>query len=130
MKSRRKGRPAGSAARPRQAIAPAVGTPPGRPSQKRPAPRRRRPDPAPPTRWGAAVDALRIERGWTRGRLAAESGVRPTAITDIIRHAAPATTTTLLKLAAALEVDVAELLMTPEARQDWRRLRLEHVGRS
>ena len=101
-----------------------------KPAKRRPDPRRRRPDPAPPTRWGAAVDALRRERGWTRARLAAESGVRPTAITDIIRHAAPTSTTTLLRLAAALDVDVCELMMTAAARADWRERRLAHVGRS
>lgn len=82
MKSSRKGRPAGSAARPRLAIAPAVGNPPGRPS--------------PSSRWGAAVDELLQERGWTQKELAARAGLRPNAITNLVRYGAPTTTTTLL----------------------------------
>ena len=56
--------------------------------------------------------------------------MRQNTLTDLIRHGRHTDTRTLLRLAAALEVDVCELLMTPEARAEWRRIRLEHVGRS
>ena len=84
--------------------------------------------PAPPTRWGAAVRDLMRERGMTQKELAAAADVRPNTVTDIVHHGKPATTTTLFKLAAALDVDVAELMMTPGQRADWRERQQDGLG--
>ena len=89
----------------------------------KPKPRRR--DPAPPTRWGAAVADLMRERGWSQKRLAAEAGLQENALVNVVRHGGHTTTRTLERLAAALDVDVSELLMTRAQRVD-RRERQHH----
>ena len=70
----------------------------------------------PATRWGTAVAALLQERGWTQKQLASAAQLRPNTLTAIIRHGGEADTRTLRRLARVLDVDVAELLMTPEQR--------------
>ena len=70
----------------------------------------------PSTRWGAALAALLQERGWTQKQLASAARLRPNTLTQIIRHGGETDTRTLRRLARVLDVDVAELLMTPEQR--------------
>lgn len=74
------------------------------------------------TRWGAAVRVLLRERGMTQKELATAAGVRPNTIGDIVRHGKHTTTATLERIAAALDVDVVELMMTPgqrALRREW-----------
>ncbi len=70
----------------------------------------------PSTRWGTALAALLQERGWTQKQLASAAQLRPNTLTAIIRHGGETDTRTLRRLARVLDVDVAELLMTPEQR--------------
>lgn len=70
----------------------------------------------PPTRWGAAIAALLHERGWTQKQLASAAQLRPNTLTSIIRHGGETDTRTLRRVARALDVDLAELLMNPEQR--------------
>ncbi len=70
----------------------------------------------PSTRWGVALAALLQERGWTQKQLASAAQLRPNTLTSIIRHGGETDTRTLRRLARVLDVDVAELLMTPEQR--------------
>ena len=70
----------------------------------------------PSTRWGAAIAALLQERGWTQKQLASAAQLRPNTLTSIIRHGGESDTRTLRRLARVLDVDLAELLMTPEQR--------------
>ena len=70
----------------------------------------------PSTRWGAAIAALLQERGWTQKHLASEAKLRPNTLTSIIRHGGETDTRTLGRIARVLDVDLAELLMTPEQR--------------
>ena len=70
----------------------------------------------PSTRWGAAIAALLQERGWTQKQLAGAAQLRPNTLTSLIRHGGETDTRTLRRVARVLDVDVAELLMTPEQR--------------
>ena len=70
----------------------------------------------PSTRWGAAIAALLHERGWTQKQLASAAELRPNTLTAIIRHGGETDTRTLRRVARVLDVDLAELLMTPEQR--------------
>lgn len=70
----------------------------------------------PPTRWGTAIVALLHERGWTQKQLASAAQLRPNTLTSIIRHGGETDTRTLRRVAQALDVDLAELLMNPEQR--------------
>ena len=70
----------------------------------------------PSTRWGAAIAALLQERGWTQKQLASAAQLRPNTLTSIIRHGGETDTRTLRRVARVLDVDLAELLMTPEQR--------------
>ncbi len=63
-----------------------------------------------------ALAALLQERGWTQKQLASAAQLRPNTLTSIIRHGGETDTRTLRRLARVLDVDVAELLMTPEQR--------------
>ena len=70
----------------------------------------------PSTRWGTAIAALLQERGWTQKQLATAAQLRQSTLTSIIRHGGESDTRTLRRVARVLDVDVAELLMTPEQR--------------
>ena len=70
----------------------------------------------PPTRWGVAIAALLQERGWTQKQLASAAQLRPNTLTTIIRHGGETDTRTLKRIARVLDVDLAELLMSPEQR--------------
>jgi transcriptional regulator with XRE-family HTH domain len=72
----------------------------------------RKREPPPPGIWGDAVRALLRERGLTQLELARLAGLNRGTIQHAIRggHCG---TDTLSKIAAALEVDVAELFTTP-----------------
>lgn len=70
----------------------------------------------PPTRWGTAIAELLHERGWTQKQLAAAAQLRPNTLTSIIRHGGETDTRTLRRVARVLDVDLAELLMSPEQR--------------
>ena len=70
----------------------------------------------PSTRWGAAIAALLQERGWTQKQLASAAQLRQNTLTSIIRHGGETDTRTLRRVARVLDVDVGELLMTPEQR--------------
>ena len=70
----------------------------------------------PPTRWGVAIAALLRERGWTQKQLASAAQLRPNTLTSIIRHGGETDTRTLRRIARVLDVDLAELLMSPEQR--------------
>lgn len=70
----------------------------------------------PSTRWGVAIAALLQERGWTQKQLASAAQLRPNTLTTIIRHGGETDTRTLRRIARVLDVDLAELLMSPEQR--------------
>ena len=70
----------------------------------------------PPTRWGVAIAALLHERGWTQKQLASAAQLRQNTLTSIIRHGGETDTRTLRRIARVLDVDLAELLMSPEQR--------------
>ena len=72
--------------------------------------------PVPPTRWGVAIAALLQERGWTQKQLASAAHLRPNTLTSIIRHGGETDTRTLTRIARVLDIDLAELLMSPEQR--------------
>ena len=75
---------------------------------------------ASPTRWGCAVRDLMRESRTTQKELAAAAGVHENTIRGIVRHGKHTTTAVLERIAAALDVEVAELMMTPAQRGDWR----------
>jgi len=66
------------------------------------------------TRWGDAIARLLAERGWTKRQLAETASVRPNTITNLIKHGKDSDTATLSRIAAAFNVDVAELFLTKE----------------
>lgn len=68
----------------------------------------------PSTRWGEAITRLLSERGWTKRQLAEAATVRPNTLTNLIKHGRDSDTATLARIAAALEVDIAELFMSRE----------------
>ena len=70
----------------------------------------------PESRWGAAVKHFLDERGWTRKELAERTGLRPNTLTSLIRHGGQTDTKTLSRIAEALDIDIAELLMRAEQR--------------
>ena len=63
-------------------------------------------------RWSEAVVALLEERGMTQSELARLAGVHPDTVSHVV-HGGHCSTDTLEKLAAALEVDLAELFGAP-----------------
>lgn len=70
----------------------------------------------PGTRWGDAIVRLLAERGWSRRQLARRARIQPNTLTSIIRHGRHTDTETLSRIAAALEVDLVNLLATaPQA---------------
>ena len=68
----------------------------------------------PKSRWGSAIAFHLAERGWSQRQLADKASVRPNTLTNLIKHGRDSDTATLSRIAAALQVDVAELFMTRE----------------
>jgi transcriptional regulator with XRE-family HTH domain len=68
----------------------------------------------PNTRWGDAINRLLAERGWTQRQLADAADIRPNTVTNLVKHGRDSDTATLVRIAAALKVDIAELFLTRE----------------
>jgi transcriptional regulator with XRE-family HTH domain len=68
----------------------------------------------PKSRWGEAIAFHLGERGWSQRQLADKASLRPNTLTNLIKHGRDSDTATLSRIAAALQVDVAELFMTRE----------------
>jgi transcriptional regulator with XRE-family HTH domain len=71
-------------------------------------------DKVPRSRWGDAIAFLLTERGWTQRQLAEKASLRPNTLTNLVKHGRDSDTATLSRIAAALQVDLAELFMTRE----------------
>ena len=68
----------------------------------------------PKSRWGEAIAFHLAERGWSQRELAARAALRPNTLTNLIKHGRDSDTATLSRIAAALQIDLAELFMTRE----------------
>jgi transcriptional regulator with XRE-family HTH domain len=68
----------------------------------------------PKSRWGDAIAFHLAERGWSQRQLAEKASVRPNTLTNLIKHGRDSDTATLSRIAAALQIDVAELFLTRE----------------
>lgn len=68
----------------------------------------------PRSRWGDAIAFLLTERGWTQRQLADKASLRPNTLTNLVKHGRDSDTATLSRIAAALQVDLAELFLTRE----------------
>jgi transcriptional regulator with XRE-family HTH domain len=68
----------------------------------------------PKSRWGEAIAFHLAERGWSQRELAVRASLRPNTLTNLIKHGRDSDTATLSRVAAALQVDLAELFMTRE----------------
>src|SRR5688572_23773432 len=68
----------------------------------------------PKSRWGDAIAFHLAERGWSQRQLADKASVRPNTLTNLIKHGRDSDTATLSRIAAALQIDVAELFLTRE----------------
>lgn len=68
----------------------------------------------PRSRWGDAIAFLLTERGWTQRQLAEKASLRPNTLTNLVKHGRDSDTATLSRIAAALQVDLAELFLTRE----------------
>jgi transcriptional regulator with XRE-family HTH domain len=66
----------------------------------------------PKSRWGEAIAFHLAERGWSQRELAVRASLRPNTLTNLIKHGRDSDTATLSRIAAALQIDVAELFMT------------------
>ena len=80
------------------------------------------------TRWGNAIAFHLAERGWSQRQLADKASLRPNTLTNIIKHGRDSDTATLTRIAAALQIDVAELFMTREQVEMLRAIQTE-IGR-
>lgn len=68
----------------------------------------------PKSRWGDAIAFHLAERGWSQRELAVRASLRPNTLTNLIKHGRDSDTATLLRVAAAFQIDLAELFMTRE----------------
>lgn len=68
----------------------------------------------PKSRWGDAIAFHLAERGWSQRELAVRASLRPNTLTNLIKHGRDSDTATLTRIAAALQIDLAELFMTRE----------------
>lgn len=68
----------------------------------------------PGSRWGDAIAFYLAERGWKQRHLAQKASVRPNTLTNLIKHGRDSDTATLSRIAAALDVDLAELFLARE----------------
>ena len=71
-------------------------------------------DEVPKSRWGDAIAFHLAERGWSQRELAVRASLRPNTLTNLIKHGRDSDTATLSRIAAALQIDLAELFMTRE----------------
>lgn len=83
----------------------------------------------PSSRWGEAIALYLTERGWTQRQLAAKASVRPNTLTNLVKHGRDSDTATLSRIAAALQIDLAELFLTAEQIQVLRAHRENRVER-
>jgi transcriptional regulator with XRE-family HTH domain len=68
----------------------------------------------PSSRWGQAIAFHLSERGWSQRQLAEQAAIRPNTLTNLIKHGRDSDTATLARIAAALQIDLAELFLTRE----------------
>ncbi len=68
----------------------------------------------PRSRWGDAIAFYLTERGWTQRQLADKASLRPNTLTNLVKHGRDSDTATLSRIAAALQIDLAELFLTRE----------------
>jgi transcriptional regulator with XRE-family HTH domain len=68
----------------------------------------------PKSRWGDAIAFHLAERGWSQRELAVRASLRPNTLTNLIKHGRDSDTATLSRVAAAFQIDLAELFMTRE----------------
>ena len=68
----------------------------------------------PKSRWGDAIAFHLAERGWSQRELAVRASLRPNTLTNLIKHGRDSDTATLSRIAAAFQIDLAELFMTRE----------------
>lgn len=68
----------------------------------------------PKSRWGSAIAFHLAERGWSQRELAVRASLRPNTLTNLIKHGRDSDTATLSRVAAAFQIDIAELFMTRE----------------
>ena len=66
------------------------------------------------SRWGDAIAFYLAERGWSQRELAVRASLRPNTLTNLIKHGRDSDTATLSRVAAAFQIDLAELFMTRE----------------
>ncbi len=83
----------------------------------------------PKSRWGDAIALHLAERGWSQRQLADKASLRPNTLTNLIKHGRDSDTATLSRIAAALQVDIAELFMTREQIEIVRAHREDRVER-
>jgi transcriptional regulator with XRE-family HTH domain len=69
-------------------------------------------DAVPKSRWGEAIALHLAERGWSQRELAQRASLRPNTLTNLIKHGRDSDTATLSRIAAAFQIDLAELFMT------------------
>ena len=68
----------------------------------------------PKSRWGSAIAFHLAERGWSQRELAVRASLRPNTLTNLVKHGRDSDTATLARVAAAFQIDIAELFMTSE----------------
>jgi len=83
----------------------------------------------PKSRWGEAIAFHLAERGWSQRQLADKASLRPNTLTNLIKHGRDSDTATLARIAAALQVDLAELFMTREQVETLRSCRDNKIER-
>jgi transcriptional regulator with XRE-family HTH domain len=83
----------------------------------------------PKSRWGSAIAFHLAERGWSQRELAVRASLRPNTLTNLIKHGRDSDTATLSRVAAAFQIDVAELFMTGEQLEILRAHRENKVDR-
>lgn len=83
----------------------------------------------PKSRWGSAIAFYLAERGWSQRQLAEKASVRPNTLTNLIKHGRDSDTATLSRIAAALQIDLAELFLTREQMEILRAQRENRVER-
>ena len=81
------------------------------------------------SRWGSAIAFHLAERGWSQRQLADKASLRPNTLTNLIKHGRDSDTATLSRIAAALQIDVAELFMTREQIEIVRSYREQRIDR-
>jgi transcriptional regulator with XRE-family HTH domain len=83
----------------------------------------------PKSRWGSAIAFHLAERGWSQRELAVRASLRPNTLTNLVKHGRDSDTATLSRVAAAFQIDIAELFMTREQLEILRAHRENKVDR-